>query len=62
MAARPVEYRVLRELGRGSFGKVCLARAYTAQRERLRVALKFAREAANVELGGIWWAQKLCDK
>ena len=40
---------MLRELGRGSFGKVCLARAYTAQRERLHVALKFAREAANVE-------------
>ena len=44
-----MEYRVLRELGRGSYGKVCLARAYTAKGERHHVAMKFAREAANVE-------------
>ena len=46
---RLVEYKVLREIGRGSFGKVCLARAYTAERERQHVAVKFAREAASVE-------------
>ena len=28
---RPVEYKVLRDIGRGSFCKVCLARAYTAE-------------------------------
>ena len=49
MAGPPVEYKVLREIGRGSFGKVCLARTVTAHRERQHVALKFAREAANVE-------------